>query len=248
MAPGGPGPRVAALVTAAGSSTRMGGGLKKEYRPLPRPKGSQAGTESILSASVRPFTNLCDLILVTHPEGGREEARAALSPDLLAPPTPPILFASGGDSRRRSVLKGLEALAMAPGGAPDIVLVHDGARPYATEALIRRVLAEVEASGAAVPLVPSVDSLKEVDAGGMIVRHLEREWVMAVQTPQGFRFPDLLDAHRRAEEEAVAAAAAGRFQREYTDEAEIWNRFVGSVSSVPGEAANRKITHPEDLG
>ncbi len=241
--------KVAALVTAAGSSARMGPprageSPKKEYRPLPGSPG-----HSILSSAVRPFaaSGLCSIIVITHPEGDADRARSALSPDLLSPPSPPIVFAVGGSSRRRSVLKGLEALAALPEGAPDIVLVHDGARPWLDASLVERVLEETRASGAAVPLVPSVDSLKEVDAGGRIVRHLEREWVMAVQTPQGFRFPQLLEAHRRAEQEARAAEAEGRPFRECTDDAEIWDRFVGSVSSVPGDPSNRKVTRPEDL-
>lgn len=236
--------RAAALVTAAGSSSRMGPGIKKEYRRLP------GSPETILSAAVRVFaeSGLFSVILLTHPAGAEEEARAALAPDLFQAPFPPLLFAPGGASRRLSVLSGLEALASLPTGElPDIVLVHDGARPFPGSALVARVLEEAERSGATVPLLPSVDSLKEVDCQGKIIRHLDRSRVMAVQTPQGFRFASLLDAHRRAEAEARASAAAGAPAREYTDDAEIWDRFRGGVSSVPGEAANRKITYPEDI-
>jgi 2-C-methyl-D-erythritol 4-phosphate cytidylyltransferase len=91
--------------------------------------------------------------------------------------------------------------------------------------------------GAAVPAIAAVDTQKETDASGRIVRHLDRSRVVAVQTPQGFRFSDLLDAHRRASGDGVA----------YTDDTEIWGRYVGDVYVCTGDRDNKKITFQEDL-
>jgi 2-C-methyl-D-erythritol 4-phosphate cytidylyltransferase len=99
------------------------------------------------------------------------------------------------------------------------------------------VLALAEASGAAAPALPAVDTLKEIDAEGTIVAHPSRSSLVAIQTPQGFRFPEILAAHR-------LAAADGR---EYTDDTEIWGRYRGPVRTCPGDPNNRKITYPGDL-
>lgn len=232
----------ALILTAAGSSTRMGGPVKKEYLPF----GGEDGV-SVLSASLHAFlsTGLFSLIVITVPDEGEPEARSVLAKDRRLNAfgrekraLPRIVFVPGGKTRQASILSGLEAIARETGESPpNDVLIHDAARPWITGAVIRRVLDTVELRGAAVPGVTPVDTQKEVDTDGRILRHLTRSRLSAVQTPQGFRFAPLLKAHR-------AAAMDGQ---EYTDDTEIWGRFAGDVYLCDGDPANRKITYKDDL-
>jgi 2-C-methyl-D-erythritol 4-phosphate cytidylyltransferase / 2-C-methyl-D-erythritol 2,4-cyclodiphosphate synthase len=220
--------RVAALLAAAGSSARMGAGPKKEYRLLP-------DGLTVLEHSVSVFADAfpgADLVVVVPPDGSGE-ARAALTPASQGR----VRFVDGGSTRQGSVMRGLEALARTE-TPPDIVLVHDAARPWITRELAKAVAEKAAESGACVPVVPTVDTMKRLDADGTIVEHLARDGVFAVQTPQGFSFAPLLAAHKKAALDGTA----------YTDDAEIWARYVGPVSTVPGDRGNLKVTFPGDLG
>src|SRR5690606_38032170 len=102
---------------------------------------------------------------------------------------------SGGATRQASVHAGLEALAPRN---PDIVLIHDAARPFASTALIARAIAAAEKCGAAIPALPVTDTVKSVDAEGHVDKTLDRNALRLIQTPQAFAFKPLLEAHRRA--------------------------------------------------
>jgi 2-C-methyl-D-erythritol 4-phosphate cytidylyltransferase len=225
-----------AVLTAAGSSRRMGG-AKKEY--------AEAGGESVLSKSLRCLLDAGVVaVAVTVPEGGEDGARAALDGGLLHRIGIEIIFRAGGKTRRESVLRGLEALEALSSGDSDIVLIHDAARPWAGAELARSVMEAAKSKGAAVPLVPTVDTLKEIDSSGRISAHLKRSRVMAVQTPQGFIFRRILAAHRSI----AALVTSGKADDVFTDDAEIWNAAgMGEVAWVDGDVNNRKITFPEDL-
>jgi 2-C-methyl-D-erythritol 4-phosphate cytidylyltransferase len=133
---------------------------------------------------------------------------------------------------------------LAVGGDPAIVLIHDAARPWASPDLARRVAKAAREHGAALPLVPSRDTLKEADPSGMVAAHLKRSRVMAAQTPQGFDFWRILRAHRAAEE----AIVAGEVDDAFTDDTEVWAAFgEGAVAWVEGEETNLKITYAGDL-
>lgn len=137
---------------------------------------------------------------------------------------------AGGATRSESVRRGLGAV---PGSAT-IVCVHDAARPLATEQLFRAVIDAVrEGADGAVPGVAVTDTVKEVDASGWVTCTPDRERLVSVQTPQGFRADVLRRAH----------AGGG----EGTDDAALVERVGGRVRVVAGEATNRKLTHPEDL-
>lgn len=235
----------ALILTAAGSSTRMGGPVKKEYLTIAENEG---GTISVLSSALHAFllTRLFNEIIITIPPGGEAEARTVLSRDkrlraLLELTGITLRFTEGGRTRQESVRSGMELLsslaATGEGSEPDIVLIHDGARPWISEDTIRAVISGTEIHGASVPGIPSVDTQKEIDATGRIVRHLDRSRVMAVQTPQGFRFRELLAAHERAADDGNA----------YTDDTEIWGRYAGDVYVCEGDRGNRKITYQGDL-
>ena len=149
-----------------------------------------------------------------------------------------VRVVAGGSSRQASVLAALEALPV-PGAdsADHVVLVHDAARPCASLDLWRRVAEAARQHGAAIPVVPSVDSLKEIDAGDAGVRSIDRSRIVRAQTPQGFRYATLVAAH------AQAAASP----TEATDDATLVERFGHPVRAVPGEEGNIKVTTPEDL-
>lgn len=266
---------VAVVITAAGSSTRMGG-QKKEYRSL----GDGAGT--VLSVATKVFVSalapqllsdtggriqqqkeafplpyrLTQILITIPPNSGKEglqTAREALfaSPDLQAlwdnprqqaTYSPQLLFVEGGQSRQASVCKALQALAEnqdpeAEYQAPEIVLIHDGARPFVTEDIILQVVVATQNEGAAACGIPPVDTQKEIDSQGFIVRHLNRDSLVAIQTPQGFHFKPLLQAH--------LMAAQDNF--ETTDDTAIWGTYVGPVKITPGSVDNKKITFPRDL-
>jgi 2-C-methyl-D-erythritol 4-phosphate cytidylyltransferase/2-C-methyl-D-erythritol 4-phosphate cytidylyltransferase/2-C-methyl-D-erythritol 2,4-cyclodiphosphate synthase len=245
-------PSVAAIITAAGASSRMGG-LKKEYRPLGfdargNPLGGpleNPGGEllTVLGAAVRAFASVprISLIVITVPqdrETGEEAARASLPPALLDALRPALIFVPGGPSRRASVHQALKALAAYE---PAYVLIHDGARPWVGPDLIGRAIDGAIRHQAVVPLVPLTETPKEIDGSGLVQRHLRRAQIGAAQTPQGFAFPAILRAHEAA---ALREAQEGR---DYTDDAEVWGEFQGPVTVIPGDPENRKITFPGDL-
>ena len=227
---------VAVVITAAGSSTRIGAGIKKEYLPL------KHGT--VLSESARAFLKAVPVqfLVITHPEGRKTDAENALFSDReisnLSKNTK-IVFTAGGKDRESSVFNALKTLAAAGFSPNGIVLVHDGARPFVSESVIVRVLESARAGGAAVPALEPVDTQKEISADKKIVRHLKRAHLAAVQTPQGFLFAPFFSAHKKAAENPL----------DFTDDTEIWDEFAdsGRVTVVSGDAANTKLTFASDL-
>lgn len=230
--------RVAALITAAGSSTRMGG-IKKEYRPL---SVDGSGTLTVIGSSVAVFaeSGLIDAIILVVPAGGESEARKAIPDRYLVPGArPAIRFASGGPSRRASVHNGLKLASEQ--NLADYVLIHDGARPWIDQDLVSRLVAAVAEQKAVIPVLPLVETPKELDSKGCIVRHLKRASIVSAQTPQAFELAGILAAHEQA------AAAERSDGIEFTDDAEVWGAYAGPVRTLPGSQKNKKITFPEDL-
>ena len=222
--------KIAIIITAAGSSTRMGGSVKKEY--LPYKKGT------VLSSCAETFLNACKKeyeitdFIVTCPKGGVEECKNALSSIFYSSPVQ-IKITEGSDSRQKSVFNGLCAVQ----GQPHIVLIHDGARPFVSEILIKEAVEAAFEFGASVPGITPTDTQKEIDNDGFIVRHLMRSRLCAVQTPQCFDFSRLIVAHKKAADDG----------QEYTDDTEIWGAYCGRVKVTAGDVNNIKITYPSDL-
>jgi 2-C-methyl-D-erythritol 4-phosphate cytidylyltransferase/2-C-methyl-D-erythritol 2,4-cyclodiphosphate synthase len=176
------------------------------------------------------------LITVVHPDDADFYAGAVAhfsSQDVarLYAPTP------GGETRQDSVRLGLEALARAP-SPPDIVLIHDGARPFASPTLIARATEAALKHGAAVPGLALVDTVKEVDHAGRVVATPQRTSLRTVQTPQAFRFDLILDAHRRAAKDGVTGL---------TDDAAIAEWAGHKVHVFEGEPENMKVTSADDI-
>jgi 2-C-methyl-D-erythritol 4-phosphate cytidylyltransferase/2-C-methyl-D-erythritol 4-phosphate cytidylyltransferase/2-C-methyl-D-erythritol 2,4-cyclodiphosphate synthase len=255
------GVNIAAIITAAGSSTRMGGG-KKEYLPLPKaPDVDKVVAGAVFETPDEPLTVLgaavsafavserIGTIVITVPpnaDNGEYAARKALPQPLLRQ-FPAIFFVPGGSSRRESVYHALSTLA---GFKPDYVLIHDGARPWIKTALIERIIDAVILYRAVLPALPLSETPKEID-GGTVKRHLKRASVVLAQTPQAFAFNSIIIAHEKALDRELSGytASDGRMAEvvEYTDDAEIWGEFIGPVAVIDGDKTNRKITFPEDM-
>jgi len=220
----------AAVICAAGASSRMGG-IKKEFCKL---ENTPYGT--VLGNTVRTFAavSLIETIVIAIPENTETEARAALPPEYLTSIKPKIIFVNGGSTRQASVFNALSLLSEYN---PRYVLIHDGARPWVSVSLIESIIEAVKKHGAVIPLIPLTDTPKECE-GIFIKRHLKRLNVGLAQTPQAFLFPEILHAHTQA---------AALKNEEFTDDAEVWGRFCGPVATISGEQENRKITFKEDL-
>lgn len=220
-------PGVAALIVAAGRGHRVGGPLPKQYQAL---AGRPLLYHTIRALAVHPRVDLVQVVI--HPDDAALYRRAieglpsAVAEKLLPP-------ADGGARRQDSVRHGLESLAAR---APDVVLIHDGARPLVSAALIGRTLDALAQAKGAIAAIRVTDTLKREGERARIAGTLEREGLWRAQTPQAFRFAAILAAHR--------AAASGP---ELTDDAQVAERAGLDVALVEGEEANLKITTPEDL-
>jgi 2-C-methyl-D-erythritol 4-phosphate cytidylyltransferase / 2-C-methyl-D-erythritol 2,4-cyclodiphosphate synthase len=208
-----------ALVVAAGRGTRLGAPLPKQYLPLGGVPVLRHGLRTLLAhpaiASVR---------VIIHPDDRAHYDAAAGGLDLMAP-------VDGGAQRQDSVRNGLESLA---GEAPDLVLIHDGARPFLDHGVIDRVLAGLESHQGAIAALPVQDTVKRGN-GVRIVATIDRSALWRAQTPQGFHYRPILDAHR---------AAAGA---ELSDDAAVAERAGIAVALVEGSEDNFKVTTMDDL-
>jgi 2-C-methyl-D-erythritol 4-phosphate cytidylyltransferase/2-C-methyl-D-erythritol 4-phosphate cytidylyltransferase/2-C-methyl-D-erythritol 2,4-cyclodiphosphate synthase len=219
-----------------------------------RAKGSSAGKKeyqrlnngnTVLGTAVNAFAVIpsVQVIVISIPENDEETARNALPEYLLITQKPKILFVTGGSTRRCSVFNAVSVLV---DFNPDYVLIHDGARPWISASLIENIITAVKKYNAVIPLLQLTDTPKECESpltnnessAVFIKNHLKREQTGIAQTPQGFKFPEILYAHQKADKTK---------DEEFTDDAEIWGRFYGNVAAICGETENKKITFPEDL-
>lgn len=205
---------IATIIVAAGRGLRAGGGIPKQWRRI----AGRSVAEHTLDA-FRDIEEVGRVIVVVHPD---DRDRLAGRPGLE--------IVTGGASRSDSVRAGLEALAV---DAPDLVLIHDVARPLVSAALVRRVIAALGRTPAAAPALGVVDALW-YGADGQVTGMRDRAGLYRAQTPQGFRFAEILAAHRahgaKADDDVSVARAAGL-----------------DVSIVEGDETNLKITTPADF-
>jgi 2-C-methyl-D-erythritol 4-phosphate cytidylyltransferase len=215
-------PSSIAILVAAGRGERMGGGRPKAFLPL-------AGRPLLLrAADAFEAAPEVDAIVAVVPAGDQREAR-----ELLASLRKVTAVVPGGATRQESVRAGLAAL---PDGFDGIVLVHDAARALIGAALIASVARAAAETGAAIPVLPLVDTIKRV-RNGMLQETLDRAELASAQTPQGVR--------RALLEEALDGAA--RDGVTVTDEAMAVERLGRPVAAVVGSPRNLKITTPHDL-
>jgi 2-C-methyl-D-erythritol 4-phosphate cytidylyltransferase/2-C-methyl-D-erythritol 2,4-cyclodiphosphate synthase len=215
--------RTAAILVAAGRGLRAGAGGPKQYREI--------GGQPVIFRAMQAFCRHPDVFAVQPVVNPDDTAifNQAVAGLRYQPPT------SGGATRQASVHAGLEALAAEK---PDIVLIHDAARPFVTPAVISRAIDAAGRTGAAVPAIPVTDTIKQVSDTGDVEATPDRAGLRIAQTPQAFRFDVILDAHRRA-------ARDGR--SDFTDDAALAEWAGLTVATFEGDPANMKLTTPEDF-
>lgn len=215
---------VSAIIAAAGKGLRMENATRKQYLILDK--------VPVLARSLNLFlehSRVCEVIAVI-PVGERPEVQNLLQPYC---PIERIRLVDGGATRQDSVSRGLEALS----GQEALICIHDAARPLVSAKLLEALLEAAEEWGAAVPVMPLADTVKEVDVQGMILSTPNRETLRLVQTPQVFRREVITGAYRRARDLGLIA----------TDDASLVEAMGRPVRAIPGEPDNLKITSRRDL-
>jgi 2-C-methyl-D-erythritol 4-phosphate cytidylyltransferase len=218
---------IAAIIAAAGIGVRMGHTIAKPYMLL--------GNKPILAHTLAVFETIKEIrevIVVVHPEELDYCQEKVISPFGFKKV---LRLVPGGKERQDSVYNALKALRNEDN--LEIILVHDGVRPFVTPEQVARVIQAARSCGAAILGLPAQDTLKTVDGEGLIRQTLDRKDVWQVQTPQAFQTPLLWRAFTEA------------YSRDFygTDEASLVEALLQPVAIVPGSPLNLKITTPDDL-
>lgn len=227
-------PSHATIITAGGASSRFNGNRPVVYK---KKEFLELDGKSVLYNATLPFVNLpsVEVVVVTYPKDLKEETEEALD-NLYFAMDVPIILVEGGATRQESVYNGLKALKE---GSYNIeyVLIHDGARPWIDEKTIISTLATATVYGGAAPVLPIHDAIKKVNDQMEVIEHLDRTNVVSIQTPQAFKFEEILEAHK-------SAANNGKH---YFDDTEIFTDFGFKVGVCEGSVNNLKITKASDI-
>jgi 2-C-methyl-D-erythritol 4-phosphate cytidylyltransferase len=218
-----PPPVVCAVVAAAGQGARFG-----------RPKQLiELAGKPLAAWSLELFARATEVAwVVVTCDPRQRSAFEHLASDILGPKLHAVV--EGGPRRQDSVYAALRAIRV----PADIVVIHDGARPFAGRSLLRAVIAKACENGAAIAAVPVTDTIKQATESGSVLATVPRERLWAAQTPQAFALGTLLEAHRKAEREGYLA----------TDDAELVERLgTTNVAIVAASYDNLKITTPQDV-
>ncbi len=212
--------KINAVLPCAGRGERAGLGYNKTLALL--------GEKPVALASAECFASLPEVtrIVVVVGAGEEEEFKKAFSP--LGDR---VVFVIGGDTRTASVYAGICACEE----DADIIAIHDGARPFLSEALLRRTIDVGASHGSAIPVIPVTDSLREVH--GEFSHAVDRSCFFAVQTPQVFDAYKLRTAYISAMKDGFT----------FSDDAQVFERYMGNVTLCPGDSSNVKLTHPSDF-
>ncbi|WP_019995219.1 bifunctional 2-C-methyl-D-erythritol 4-phosphate cytidylyltransferase/2-C-methyl-D-erythritol 2,4-cyclodiphosphate synthase [Aureimonas ureilytica] len=218
--------KTAVVIVAAGRGERAGQSVEgpKQYRRI----GGRPVLQWTVEAFLRDFA-FSSIVVLVHPDD-IERAQAALSPF-----GDRVRLVVGSVTRQASVLKGLEALQAS---RPDSVLIHDGVRPFVSRQVIASVMDAITPEIGAIPSVPVSDTIKRMADGGFIAGTVDRKSLYAAQTPQGFPFDLILEAHE---------AAARETSLSFTDDASLFEWRNLPVALVPGEIGNVKLTLADDI-
>lgn len=208
---------VLVIVPAAGSGSRFGGEIPKQYLPLAgKPLLQHVVEKFLLDEEVaRVIVPIAEMLVST------------------VKPMPRVQFVAGGTTRLQSVMRGLEA---AGDGDYDVVAIHDAVRPFFSIETFHAVAASARAHDAAFPALPVTDTIHVLD-GDKVALTPDRRYLAAAQTPQCFRAEILREVLERAAREGEEAS----------DEAGLAAKYGFDVRAVPGDSMNFKITRPEDL-
>jgi 2-C-methyl-D-erythritol 4-phosphate cytidylyltransferase len=214
---------VVAVVPAAGSGLRLAAGVPKAFYLL---EGQSLVERAVIGLRA---SGVVDTVVVAVPPDRTDEAKLILGHIAT--------IVAGGPNRTESVRNALSSMSAT---APEFVLVHDAARALTPPSLILRVVEALrDGHSAVIPALPLYDTVKAVDANGVVLGTPERAGLRAVQTPQGFATDVLLNAYKRASEQAGTV--------DYTDDASLVERVGGQVQVVDGDPLAFKITTPLDL-
>ncbi len=214
--------KIAAIIVAAGSGSRAGGEQPKQYQKI--------GGEAILRRTLRIFANHPDITVVQTVIGANQLAAFKEAAQGLKVATPVV----GGNTRQESCRIGIEACEPSK---PDIVLIHDAARPFVSNESISAIIAALQQADGAIPALPVADTIKQAN-DGIVEMTLDRSTLYNVQTPQGFHFHAIREAHAKA-------ASLGR--TDFTDDAAVAEAAGLKVKLVPGDPRNRKLTTTQDI-
>lgn len=216
---------IAALIVAAGHGVRMGGGARKQFRLL-------AG-RPVLVHSLAAFDGCREIerVVLVVPQSEVDYCRREIIE--CARMSKPVVLVAGGARRQDSVYNGLAAIEVQRG----IVLIHDGVRPLIDRHLIEACIAGARQWHACIPALAVSDTLKQVDALGVIRESPKRDTFYLAQTPQAFDIQWIREAHTAARQNGWEA----------TDDASLLERLGRSVHIIPGARRNIKITTSEDL-
>lgn len=226
--------RIAALIVAAGRGTRAASGQSSGGQGAGPKQYAAIGGKTVLTRAIDAFARhpeITEVKVVIHADDGElyERATADFGFGKLS------AAAIGGPSRQASVLRGLEALAPA---APDVVLIHDAARPFVSAKTISNVIAALRDRPAALAALPVTDTLKRTSGDDVVTETVARAGLWRAQTPQGFQFAPIIAAHREAAKKNLDT---------FTDDAAIAEWAGLEVAVVEDSTGNIKITTAEDL-
>ena len=215
--------KIAAIIPVAGRGKRFGGNQPKQYLKL--------DDRSVLCHTLNKFLSITEIgpVIVVTSAAEIERSKEILSGEGVV--FDRITFVEGGKERQDSVANGLHSLPE----DTDIVIVHDGVRPFIKPEIIRETIAVAERDGACIVAVPAKDTIKEV-RDNRVIRTVPRENLFQVQTPQTFKYSVLAQAHQRAKREKYYS----------TDESSLVEWTGYPVTIVPGDYENIKITTQED--
>jgi 2-C-methyl-D-erythritol 4-phosphate cytidylyltransferase len=217
--------RTVAIVPAAGMGLRMGGPVRKQFRPV--------GGLPLLVHSLRVFQSspVIEAVILAVPEAELGYCRM----DIVQAHgfTKVTQVVAGGKERQDSVRHALAVLDE----QVDLVIIHDAVRPCVTQTMVDELVKAAQADGAAIIAVPMRDTVKQVGADQLIERTIDRAPLWLAQTPQAFRRDWLVEAHRKALAEGLAA----------TDDAYLLEWMGHPVRVIEGSGENIKVTKPEDL-
>ncbi len=205
--------QIAALIVAAGRGTRAGGSTPKQWQRL---AGKRVIDHALSTFKHHPLINR--IVVVLHPDDERSLGFG-------------VETTSGGETRKLSVLNGLNFLSKNP---PDIVLIHDVARATVPVCVIDNVIKALETQDGAAPALPVTDALWE-GHNGLVQKSILRAGLFRAQTPQGFHFKSIFAAHKKASKDAP-------------DDVDVALRAGLNVAIVEGCETNIKITYSEDFG
>ncbi|WP_339148329.1 MULTISPECIES: 2-C-methyl-D-erythritol 4-phosphate cytidylyltransferase [unclassified Sutcliffiella] len=211
------------IVLAAGQGKRMKAGKNKQFIEL---EGKPVIIHTLSAFEEDPY---CDQIKLVINDKEKDIFQELFT---LYPIKKIKEIIPGGEERQDSVYNGLNSIQSA-----EIVLVHDGARPFISQKVIHNLVKKASKEGAAIVGVPVKDTIKRVSSGGVVEETVERSSLWSIQTPQAFRYPILKEAHEKAKMENYLG----------TDEASLVERIHIPVHIVEGEYENFKLTTPEDL-